>query len=1383
MRQLKPLLFVSVIAISLGSTPLTGQRSLYQDALALREYVAHNEVIPELKVTIKHLDGVPTNVQVFSLYYQEGSGAVDTVDISANLNDFEFPKGQPFSLYFSNFSIHDSIVVRFGHGEETFSPQEYYRRVLTDLEPDEFVESEVPAFSLYFDPDAIEVEKEGWSGTIVNSMTVSFYLNGYAVISNAPSFSVASYDQSTLDEFVLRLEQHAKLTEGNIFYLLDEFELKQAYADNPFINIEELLPELRLFKTYEPQVWRASYADFPYQRVLYGDSSLVDNTLAIGVDEFSSYRQRIVTAQNRLEQANDAFERQRKKGGLLDANTVAVGLSDFIAERAQEELNLTFFNRFKENLAKESELTVLFPTTRDLLNKFEISNYKVFLAHAKERFKADLDNLGVNLSGILNLPRYQQFKNDPNVFNLALIYDIANAAYEEKTVEEIILTTHQELVEREINLSESINLAIADSLFSKVTSPGSPDVLTFAFQQHIQTYLEEVRRVSLSLNNTCAAFREPTGYPLFSIFQDNATTVEDLLSTIRNGYRLSEEDRAEMQKIVDDEELRFEAERLNQLLFKLANAGGYNGAYAHGDPGQKTEVVHHGEYVGGSYVDHSLAVIPAYLEGHDYYGYYLEENPVLQRMGLKNIPLEEPNGYVAKGLERARNFLDIPFDKLTLNHYQEIVRSKLELEAAQRKAEDDINEIFEVSVKGALKIAQAGLLRQMEAELTALQRAIDKQPNTDRYLVELELLRQELVAKSTGGDDELYVGEDYHYYVTKTSMVDGANRILDTYQLEWEQTINAAIDFHGKRVSAVGRVELNPAYSAPEVPDYHTYPYTEDLRDTIPYFKFSPDNPARLTVAEVLAPHLKQAMPDYQEAREFINGLKTEKTLGFERIDELLNNNEQEIIALGQRRKALIEQLDSLENAAASKLVKSRRNAKELAKAIEISAHILFAFRDYRQIYDTLYYLDTQRVEITVQNTDINTGLVHTFKKDSSLVVRTPVPSTTDPIPVAKWITRKQFDELRRDPQTWDIFLGLLYQRLNAIEGSPSFSPRAVATLATQFLTVANEIQESQDKLRFKKGTNPDQVGLKEYFPFIRSTVDLLNIVLTTPITGDSTVVSERARALGRITQISNETLSLYENIEVGEYGNAILNATDLLRIITSREDTQEALDAMTKEERRRRKRNQQQVAAIFKYGTFMAEMINAQSSEQVQTILKSTTLPPGSSRIKREVVSNFTINSYLGAGVGRDRLLDAPTGITPDAFGAALSVPIGMTYSFSPSFLNNNSSFSIHVPLLDLGAITAYRSNPNGATANVNALPELEWKNLFSPGAYLVYNFANSPFSVGVGGQYGPQLRQLEPANGEPLFLNSWRFPMLFLSIDVPFYNLFTGPRKIVVD
>ncbi|MFK8005365.1 MAG: hypothetical protein AB8H03_03300, partial [Saprospiraceae bacterium] len=310
-------------------------------------------------------------------------------------------------------------------------------------------------------------------------------------------------------------------------------------------------------------------------------------------------------------------------------------------------------------------------------------------------------------------------------------------------------------------------------------------------------------------------------------------------------------------------------------------------------------------------------------------------------------------------------------------------------------------------------------------------------------------------------------------------------------------------------------------------------------------------------------------------------------------------------------------------------------------------------------------------------------------------------------------------------------------------------------------------------------------VTFKDYYPFIRSTVDLFNTVISTPSIGDSTATISNKFELQNIPLISNEALSLYENIYAKNYDNAILNSMQLLKIITEKKRQNRKNKKDKRNAKKEDRKSQLAINAVLTYGTFMANMIKAESSDQVKNILKSATLPPGSSRIKRETVSSFTINSYLGVAAGRDRLLSVPDNLDlkQDAFGASLSVPIGFTYSFSPNIIKNNSSFSIHVPLIDLGAITAYRQNPDNPNYSIDDLPDFSWQNLFSPGAFVVYNFANSPFSLGVGGQYGPQLRQITPTGGEAINVNSWRFPMAFFSIDVPFFNLYTGARKIIVD
>jgi len=1359
MLKLRILPFLFVIACCAWATGLEAQRSLYQDAIALSKNEPRGSAFDGLKLTLRNTVGREGEAAVWwkAKFDYNDNGEMEPQPFPANKLKRQYLR--EITLTFQYTVPGDELIIEFGDSREIID--------VSTMGENHFVQNDSSATNPQPGEIYLRAPYNAFSKKYDKWMPAAYF--GRITPPNeeprpwATDLYIYPIDYAHYKTTEARLDAYASLFDRNDFRITYGYRTsiydKTFFAGNPFFQPKELLPEREVYsemRYYDPPQVQLPDTDhnevFPYQKVLDGNTFQTDETLVVAVDEVTSYRQRIVTAQTQLDQANSAFEKQRKKGGLLDVNTVAVGLSDFIAERAQEELNLTFFNRFKENLAKDSELTVLFPATRDLLNKFEISNYKVFLAHARETFNADLDNLGVNLSGILNLPKYRQLKDDPNVYNLALIYDIANAVYQEKTVEEIVLNTHTALVERQRNLNESINLAIADSLYagSSIAQDGIP---VFPFREKVTAYLKEVEQVALNLNNSVAAFYEPTKDPLFLIFQDKFTTPEAVMNWYQPYLKLPEDKVTERRELENNSSVEAN-NHYNWAMNLTAQDGAYIGIYSSG--GQNTKMTHHGRPLYFSYMEYSKNLIGSYLEGHDFYGYYFEKEE-FTREHLQSVPVKESTDFLASGLEKTREFLEVPYDDYTLNHYQKVVEMKERLVVESQQKADQVEATFVTQVKELRDAAGAQLLARMNEEMDLLQKMINKPIKTDRYLVALELLRLEFADRVDNGFKVITESRKEAIAdtvtVTKAGVVAKAIELLDAYEQEWDELLQIARDNFADRLSKTGTVQLNPDY---------------EQNKRAPRFLLSDARSGQLTISMATAGDIFRPSQEYLDLRNQIDAMKTSSILGFEKVDELLAQNHNEVIRLGQIRRQLIYELDSLTNIVAPNLIKARRNAEELAKGIEIASHVLFAFRDYSQEYDTLFYRDTQRVEVTVQRTDPKDGLVRIFKKDSLLINLTPVPGTTEPLQVAKWITRRQFDDLRKNERTWKIFLGLLYERLNHVEGGSKFAPGSVATLATQFLNIANEIQEIQDELRFKKGTDPKSVGVKEYFPFIRSTVDLL--------------INKRASALGKITEISNETLSLYENIDVREYGNAILNATELLRIITNRDYTQEELASMGKDERKRRMRTQRQVAAIFKYGTFMAEMINAKSSDQVKTILKSTTLPPGSSRIKREVQSNVTINSYLGAGLGRDRLLDAPMDIDADAFGAALSVPIGITYSFSPKFLRNRSSFSLHVPLLDLGAITAYRSNPNGQTTNVDALPELEWKNLFSPGAYLIYNFADSPFSLGIGGQYGPQLRELNQANGEPVFLNSFRFPMISATIDVPFYNLHTGPRKIVV-
>jgi len=83
--------------------------------------------------------------------------------------------------------------------------------------------------------------------------------------------------------------------------------------------------------------------------------------------------------------------------GSLDVTNLAVGLADFLIDRAKTELNTAFFERFQEALQKEEfkDLRLLFPETARLLNVVgtEIYRYDAFLNNMRTAFNNDLGAL------------------------------------------------------------------------------------------------------------------------------------------------------------------------------------------------------------------------------------------------------------------------------------------------------------------------------------------------------------------------------------------------------------------------------------------------------------------------------------------------------------------------------------------------------------------------------------------------------------------------------------------------------------------------------------------------------------------------------------------------------------------------------------------------------------------------------------------------------------------------------------------------------------------------------------------------------------------------------------------------------------------------------
>jgi len=180
----------------------------------------------------------------------------------------------------------------------------------------------------------------------------------------------------------------------------------------------------------------------------------------------------------------------------------------------------------------------------------------------------------------------------------------------------------------------------------------------------------------------------------------------------------------------------------------------------------------------------------------------------------------------------------------------------------------------------------------------------------------------------------------------------------------------------------------------------------------------------------------------------------------------------------------------------------------------------------------------------------------------------------------------------------------------------------------------------------------------------------------------------------------------------------------------------------------------------------FTSSIAKAENSEAVKQALESYALPTGSYSIKRKSAFNVSIDSYPGILAGYD------INNLNDGWATGITAPVGL--SLTPIILKNLSLF---IPIIDIGApvrLRLYDSNEEGKT--LEKLPELSFKNIFTPGAYLSYGFGDSPFALNAGVQYGPELA----LEGENITINdkaSWSINVGFV-VDIPLFTIYNRPR-----
>ncbi|MEQ8702680.1 MAG: hypothetical protein RIC19_02110 [Phaeodactylibacter sp.] len=368
--------------------------------------------------------------------------------------------------------------------------------------------------------------------------------------------------------------------------------------------------------------------------------------------------------------------------------------------------------------------------------------------------------------------------------------------------------------------------------------------------------------------------------------------------------------------------------------------------------------------------------------------------------------------------------------------------------------------------------------------------------------------------------------------------------------------------------------------------------------------------------------------------------------------------------------------------------------------------------------------------------------------------------------PVRMWIERPVLDSALNDSDLRPAFLGLLYQRMRQVKQIRDISPDGLAQLVQ--LTVAD----------LPALTSPDTLTIEQdtllFYRKAAFVVNTLNRILELPLmvdpnnNGQLLPLVESNPRLKPVPEISQKLLDMVYHLNRRDHRQA-MGAT--LGLFTS-------LAPVFQGDPSGQKELSEFLSFLTEYGYFIAGLVDAQSTNEVQSLMEGIADPPGSSRLKRKKDVTVALNAYLGASTGQETWEQNSSNTEETFINVMPTMPIGFSISrrlgkrhieINETTLQTKQldghSISLFLSLIDLGSFFTYVPGDTqfGET-------DLTFKNVFRPGLQLHYNFKNSPFYTGVGAQYGPQYRELQ---GEQITLQSTRFFLSF-GVDVPLKTLF---------
>ncbi|MFH0843722.1 MAG: hypothetical protein V1903_14045 [Bacteroidota bacterium] len=369
--------------------------------------------------------------------------------------------------------------------------------------------------------------------------------------------------------------------------------------------------------------------------------------------------------------------------------------------------------------------------------------------------------------------------------------------------------------------------------------------------------------------------------------------------------------------------------------------------------------------------------------------------------------------------------------------------------------------------------------------------------------------------------------------------------------------------------------------------------------------------------------------------------------------------------------------------------------------------------------------------------------------------------------------------------------------------------------------TTLENTQLALKKIRESKTANPSAAEVYAFLNEVTGTIDFCRQISDLPFLKDS-LDSGIFDLVGKLSDIADQGARLYVNLNDRKYGTAVINLLQLIdygfddiliyeakrtigyddslnKYLSIREQLKTPMNKKTSDKLKKELDRWHRVDSavlgfqlnreieeigkfrnyVRKYGGFMAAVVNAGTSQDVQTAIESFALPAGSFRIKRESGFNVSLNSYLGLFTGHEfmnTIPDKPIQVN----NVALSAPVGI--SFTKGAIKNRypkhpagakgTAIGGFISLIDIGALASFRFKDT--TSQVAS--RIMLKDILAPGIFFNWSIRNSPVTLLAGGQIGPMLREV---TGNEFKKNDNYYIRYGVSVlvDIPILNLFNKP------